>query len=122
VAPLGCSHSISAGHALIRTDVLTLICTARVQGQNYSAGNQHGDGFCLTLTDLTIFAGVAVNMPFCTPDVNAPDGIQRHPKFVSIVLPPWLHVFPTNNRTSTAYYVPHVNRTTTLPDGTTATQ
>ena len=99
---------------------LGMLTRCACQGQNYSAGNQHGDGFCLTLTNLTIFAGVAVNMPFCTPDIHAPDGIQRHAKFVSIVLPPWLHVFPTNNRTTPAVYVPHVNRTLTLPDGATA--
>jgi hypothetical protein len=89
------------------------------QGQNYSAGNQYGDGFCITLTNVTIFSGVAVNLPFCTPDINA--HIEHHPKFVSIVLPPWLHVFPTNNRTSAASYVPRVTRTTTLPCGASPT-
>ena len=88
------------------------------QGQNYSAGNEHGDGFCLTLTNLTIFSGVAVNLPFCIPDVNA--HIQQQPKFVSLVAPPWLHVFPTNNRTSSSA-VPRVNRTSTLPDGVSCT-
>ena len=90
------------------------------QGQNYSAGNQYGDGFCLTLTNLTVFSGVAVNFPFCTP--NIAEHIQHHAKFVSIVLPPWLHVFPTNNRTSTPSYVPRVIRTSTLPDGASSPQ
>jgi hypothetical protein len=79
-----------------------------LQGQNFS-------GFCLTLTNITIFSGVAVNLPFCEPDPMVE--IQTQMEFVSVVLPSWLHVFPVSNRSSAQYYVPTVNQTVTLPNG-----
>ena len=54
-------------------------------------------------------------MPFCEPDPLVE--IQKQMEFVSVVLPPWLHVFPVSNRSSAQYYVPTVNQTVTLPSG-----
>ena len=82
--------------------------TPLAAGQNFS-------GFCLTLNNLTVFSGVAINFPFCEP--NPLVEIQQQMEFVSVVLPPWLHVFPVSNHSSAQYYVPTVNRTVTLPDG-----
>lgn len=82
--------------------------TPLVPGQNYS-------GFCLTQSNLTLFSGVAINLPFCLPDPMTE--IQKQMEFVSIVLPPWLHVFSVSNRSSAQYYVPTVNQTVTLPSG-----
>jgi hypothetical protein len=81
-------------------------------GQVYS-------GFCLTQTNLTLFSGVGINFPMCKPTPLVE--IQKQMEFISIVLPPWLHVFPVSNRSSASYYVPTVNRTATLPDGSVLT-
>jgi hypothetical protein len=86
------------------------------------APSDNYSGFCLTLTNLTVFSGVGVNFPLCktnspaqVPEPPAAFGPQLH--FVSVILPSWLHVFPTTNRSSAAEYVPTLNHTVALAGG-----
>ena len=63
--------------------------------------------------------GVGVNFPMCKPTPLVE--IQKQLEFISLVLPPWLHVFPNSNRSTNPAYVPTLNRTATLPDGSVLT-
>ena len=52
-----------------------------------------------------------MNIPLCRPDPK--HEIPEQPRFMSIIVPTWLSVFPLSN--STSHYVASLNRTSHLP-------
>lgn len=72
--------------------------------------------FCILRENITLFNGCKVFIPLCRPDPK--NEIPHQPKFVSMVAPTWLNVYPASNATCpTCSLIASVNSTTNLGNG-----
>lgn len=69
--------------------------------------------FCITATNVTLFAGGRLYVPLCRPDPH--QEIPQQPPFASIVVPEWMAVAGNSNETSA--YESVVNETAPAGDG-----